>query len=104
MVFVFIFLIVLLGPHPQHLEVPRLGFYLVLLLLAYPRATAVRDPSRICDLHHSSQQRKILIPLSEARDQTHDLMVPSRIHFHCTMTVTPVLYLYFPLSEYKLQV
>ena len=39
-------------------------------------------------LHHSSQQRWILNPLSEARDQIRNLMVPSRIRFHCTMTGT----------------
>ena len=32
------------------------------------------DLSRICDLHQSSQQRRILNPLSEARDQTCVLM------------------------------
>ena len=35
--------------------------------------------SYICDLHHSSQQHQILNPLSEARDQTYNLMVPSWI-------------------------
>ena len=33
-------------------------------------ATAMQDLSRICDLHHSSQQRQIPNPLSEARDRT----------------------------------
>uniref|UniRef100_A0A4X1V729 Uncharacterized protein n=1 Tax=Sus scrofa TaxID=9823 RepID=A0A4X1V729_PIG len=42
------------------------------------------DPSRFCDLHHSSWQRRILNPLSEARDRTHNLMVPSQICFRCT--------------------
>ena len=37
-----------------------------------------------------SPQHQILNPLSEARDQTHNLMVPSRICFHCTTTGTPV--------------
>uniref|UniRef100_A0A8D1VUY0 Myosin light chain 1/3, skeletal muscle isoform n=1 Tax=Sus scrofa TaxID=9823 RepID=A0A8D1VUY0_PIG len=32
------------------------------------------DPSHICNLHHSSGQCQILNPLSEARDQTHNLM------------------------------
>ena len=50
-----------------------------LLLLAYARATAIPDLSRVCDLYHSSQQRQILNPLREARDGTHNLMVPSRI-------------------------
>ena len=30
--------------------------------------TAILDPSRICDLHHSLWQQWILNPLSEARD------------------------------------
>ena len=38
------------------------------------------DPSRICDLHHSSQQCWILNLLNKARDGTRNLMVPSRIH------------------------
>ena len=35
---------------------------------AYTTATATPDLSRFCDLHHSSRQRWILNPLSEARD------------------------------------
>jgi len=35
--------------------------------LAYTTAAATRDPSYICDLHHSSWQRWILNPLSEAK-------------------------------------
>ena len=46
------------------------------------------DPNHICDLHHSSRQRPILNPVSEARDRTRNLMIPSQ--FHCTMTGTPV--------------
>ena len=42
------------------------------------------DPSCLCDLHHSSWQCRILNPLSEARDRTRNLMVPSWIHFHFT--------------------
>ena len=37
-------------------------------------ATATRDLSHICDLHHSSQPHQILNPLNVARDQTHILM------------------------------
>ena len=47
------------------------------------------DPSHICDLHHSSQQHWILNLLSEVRDWTFNLMVPSQIHFHCATTGTP---------------
>ena len=48
------FFLPFLGPHPQHMEVPRLGRGLI-------RAVAA-------SLRHSSQQRRILNPLSEARD------------------------------------
>ena len=49
------------------MKVPRLGVQLELQLLAYTMATAMQDPSHICDLHHSSRQCWILNPLSEAR-------------------------------------
>ena len=42
-------------------------------------ATATPDLSHVCDLPHSSRQCRILNPLSEARDGTRRLMVPSRI-------------------------
>ena len=49
-----------LGPHLQHMEVPRLGVESELHLLAYATATAIHDPRYVCDLHHSSQQHQIL--------------------------------------------
>ena len=74
-----VFSFFLLGPHVQHMEVPRLGVELVLQLLAYATATATWDPSSICDLHHSSQQPQILNPLSKARDPTLILMDISQV-------------------------
>ena len=74
---VFFVVVVFLGPHLW------LPVYLELLLPAYATVTAMPDPSRICDLHHSSQQCQILNPLSEARDQAWNLMVPHPICFHC---------------------
>ena len=71
------------------MEVPRLGVKSELLPPTYTRATATPDPSPICDLHHSSWQHQILNPLSETRDWTHNLMVPSWIRFSCTMIRTP---------------
>ena len=65
-----VFFFFFLGPHLWYMEVPRLGVESELQLLAYTTATATWDPSRICDPHHSSQQRWILNPLSEARDGT----------------------------------
>ena len=58
----------LLGPHPQHMEVPRIGVESELQLPVYTTATATRDPRRVCDLHHSSRQCWILNPVSDARD------------------------------------
>ena len=53
------------------MEVPRLEIESELQLLAYGTATATWDPSHVCSLH---QQCWILNPLSEARDQTCNLM------------------------------
>ena len=58
-------------------------------LLSYATATAILDLSRIYNLCHSLRQHWIPNPLSEARDWTRNLIVPSRIHFHCTTTGTP---------------
>ena len=80
-----------LGPHSQHTEVPRLGVELELQLPAYTTATATRDPSHICDLHHSSWQCQILKPLSNARGRTHILMDTSRICFCCATSGTPAV-------------
>ena len=71
------------------MEVPRLGIKLELQLPAYTTVTAVQDLRRVCDLHHSSRQYQILNPLSEARDQTQNLMVPSGICFRCATMGIP---------------
>ena len=64
------------------MEVPRLGVELELHLLAYATATATQHPRRICNPHHSSWQRQILNPLSEARDRTQVLTDTSLVHYH----------------------
>ena len=78
-----------LGPLLQHMEVPRPGVELELLLQAYAKATAMRDPSHVCNLHHSSGPLQIPGPMSEARDRICILMDTNRIHFHCTTVGTP---------------
>ena len=54
--FCFFGLFVFLGPHLQHMEVPRLGVQSELWPPAYTTAAATWDLSRICGLHHISQQ------------------------------------------------
>ena len=76
------------------MEVPRLEVKSELELPAYTTATAMQDPSHVCSLHHSSQQHQILNPLSEARERTRNLMVPSQIHCRCAMMGTPLGTLY----------
>ena len=70
------------GHHPRHIEVPRLGVESELQLPAYATATATKDPSRVCDLHHSSWRGWILNPLSKARDQPESSWIPVRFLNH----------------------
>ena len=67
------------------MEVPRLGVESELQL----QATATQDPSFICNPHHSSWQRWVPDPLSEARDRMQILTGTSWIHFCCPNTGTP---------------
>ena len=64
---------------PQYMDLPRLGLELQLHLPAYTIATAMPDPSSICDSNPSSQQCQILSSLSEASYQTDILMDASQV-------------------------
>ena len=66
-------------PILQHMEGPRLGVESELQLPASATATATRDLSRVCNLHHSSRQHQVLNPLSEARDRTCVLVDSSQV-------------------------
>ena len=75
-----------------------------------PTATATQDLSCVCNLHHSSRRCLILNPLSEAGDQTCNLMVISQIRFLCATVGTPISCLFscslwphhFPVQSSKL--
>ena len=71
-IYFLVFSLAFLGLYWQYKEVSRLGVESE--LPAYARATATWDLSWIYNLHHSSWQRWILNPLSEARDRTCVLM------------------------------
>ena len=43
-----------LGPHPHHMEVPKLEVKLELQLPAYTTTIATQNLSHICDLYHTS--------------------------------------------------
>ena len=79
----------LLGPYSWHMEVLRLGVKSELQLPATATATTMPDLSSICDFHQSSQQRRILNPVIEARDRTLNLKIPGQICFNCTTMGTP---------------
>ena len=70
------------------MEVTSLGVKLELQLPAHATAISTGDLSPVCDLHHSSRQRRIPNPLNEARDRTHVLMDASQICFCCATTGT----------------
>ena len=76
--FIFCFI---LGLHPQHMEVPRLGVRSELQLPACTTVTATGDPGCTCDSHHRPQltATPTVNPLGESRDRIHNRMVPSRI-------------------------
>lgn len=61
------------------MEVSRLGVKSERQLQAHTTATAIQDPSLICDLHHSSWQLWILNPLSKTKDGTCILMDTGRV-------------------------
>ena len=58
------------GPQPWHMEILEPGVESEVQLLATATATAMPDPSRVCNLYHSSQQCRILNQLSGAMDCT----------------------------------
>ena len=60
-----------------HMEVLRLGVESELQVSAHATATATPDPSHICDPHHSSWQRQIPNPPSEARDKPTPSWIPA---------------------------
>ena len=78
-----------LGPHMQHIEIPRLGVESELQVLGWATAISMQDLSHICDLYHSSWQYQILNPLNKAWYQTWILMDISQVCHPWTTIRTP---------------
>ena len=93
--FYFVLFLLLVRAAPVAHEILRLGVESELQFTAYLTATATQEPSLISDLHHSSWQHWMVNPLSEARDRTCHLMVPSQICFCCTTTGIPFFFFFF---------
>ena len=87
-----------LGPHPCHMEVPRLGVELELHLQTYSTATIMQDLSCTCTLYQSSWQCRFLNPLHEARDLICIFMDASQIVSANKQWESPhgVFWLWFP--------
>ena len=81
-----------LGLEVRHIDVPRLGVRSELQLLTCATATAAQDLSDICNLHHSSPQRRILNPLMRTRGLTHIFMDTSHLHYRWATPGIPSLY------------
>ena len=84
-----------LGLHQQHMEVLRIEVESELQLPAHTTATAMPDPSCICDLYRSLWQCWILNPLSEAKDRTRILMDTSWVRYHWATMETPCISFFF---------
>jgi len=55
-------------------------------------AIATLDPSRVCDLHHSSWQCWILNPLSKVKNYTRILIDISWVHYRWATMGTPIVF------------
>ena len=64
----------LLGPHWRHMDVPRLGFQIRAAVAGLHHSHSNLGSEPRLQSTHSSRQRQILNPLSEARDRTRVLM------------------------------
>ena len=64
----------------------------------YATVTTTLDPSRVCNLHHSSWQHQTLNPLNEARDWTWILMGTSWVRYHWAIAGTPVVFFDTPIT------
>ena len=78
----FFFFFFLRAACPSIWKIPGVELELQLQLPVFTKATATRDPSWVCDLHHSSWQHRILNPLNGARNQTQIIMDTSWFPYH----------------------
>ena len=97
-IFFFFLFFCFLGLHLQHMKVPRLGVELELKLPAYAAATAMLDPSSICNLRCSLQQHWILNPLSKARGEPVSSLIEVGSITRWATAGTTLLYVFYSIS------
>ena len=90
--FLLLLFVCFLGPHPRHMEVPGQGSNRSYSCRPTPQLQPHQIPAASVTYTTAHDSARSLTPLSEARGWTRNLMVPSRIHFHCTTTGTPRFY------------
>ena len=78
---IIIIIIVFLGLHLRHMELPRLGVELELYMLTCATATATSDLSPICDLRHSHGNIGFLTHLARPGIETASSWILLRVHF-----------------------
>ena len=93
-IIIIVFFFLILGLHPWHMEVPRLGVEWELKLLAYTTAIATQELSHVCDLnhselHHSSQKCWIFNPLIRSGIKPALSWILVGFCFHCATMGTP---------------
>ena len=87
-----------LGPHPGPVEFPRLGVELSYSCRPQPQPQQRRI--RAMSLPYTTAHGSAHGPLSETKDRTHNLMVTSRICFHCSTRGAPIRLNFFFYNDF----
>ena len=108
LLFIYLFIYCFLGLPLRHMEVPRLGVESELQLLVYATATATWDPSCVCNLYHTTRQRRIPNHLARPGIETAASWISVRFvsiapqrelprHFSCYASIYMVSLLWFQI-------
>ena len=99
LIHIFLFFSFFLGPAPVAFGSSQARGQIGVQLPVYTTATAMQDPSHVCDLYHILRQYWILNPLNDARDGTHILVDTSWVCYHWATMGIPMKVFHFWLSS-----